>query len=190
MVAYGEDAVSTFEPQLPGFEHAAVMVAEDRQEYAIAQSALGRVPVDVEVRRIAAGWAVLQHIPPPRVLGARDRHMIGHNVEHLAEPMTAERLAEAGVGLSPAQLLIEAVGVHDVIAMRAPPAGLQIRRAIEVTDTPARLDNRRCRQPPQTRSQRVIGHDTWRGSRGPYWPPSARRENGVKSPLPYNIAEC
>jgi len=61
--------------------------------------------------------------------------MIGHNVEHLAEPMTAESLAEAGVGLSPAQLLIEAVGVHNVIAMHTPPTGLQIRRSIQVTDT-------------------------------------------------------
>ena len=47
--------------------------------------------------------------------------MIGHNVEHLAEPMTAERLAEAGVGFGPAQLLIEAVGVDDVIAMQYSP---------------------------------------------------------------------
>jgi hypothetical protein len=56
--------------------------------------------------------------------------MIGHNIEHLAEPMTAESLAEAGVGLSPAQLLIEAVGVDDVVPMHTPSAGLQIRRAI------------------------------------------------------------
>ena len=60
--------------------------------------------------------------------------MIGHNVEHLAEPMTAERLAEAGMGLSPAQLLVEAMGIDDVIAVQTPPTGLQIRRAIQVTD--------------------------------------------------------
>jgi hypothetical protein len=56
--------------------------------------------------------------------------MIGHNVEHLAEPMTTENLAEVGVGLSPAGLLVEAVGVDDIIAVHAPSPGLQIRQAI------------------------------------------------------------
>jgi hypothetical protein len=134
MVVYGEGAISTSEPQLPDFEYAAVMIAEDRQEYARAQSALGRIPVDVEVCRITDRWYILEHIPPPRVLGTCDRHMIGHNVEHLAEPMAAESPAETGMSLSPAQLLVEAVGIDDIIAVHTPPTGLEIRRAIQVTD--------------------------------------------------------
>jgi hypothetical protein len=135
MVAYGQGPVSTFEPQRPGFEYAAAVVAEDRQQYTMPWSALGEVPVDVEVSRIAACWSIREHVPPPRVLRARDRQMIGHDIEHLAKPMTVECLAEVGVGLSSAQLLIDAVGVYAVIAMHTPSVGLQIRRAIQVTDT-------------------------------------------------------
>jgi hypothetical protein len=56
--------------------------------------------------------------------------MIRHNIKHVTEPIIAEGLAEAGLGLGPAQLLIEAVGVDDIIAMHAPSAGMLIRRGI------------------------------------------------------------
>jgi hypothetical protein len=110
------------------------MVAEDRQVYTRAESALGRLPVHVEIRRVAAGRAVLEHVPPPWVLGARNRHMIRHNIEHLTEPITAESLAEVGMGLRPAEFLIKAMGIHDIIAVQTPPTGLEIRRAIEVSN--------------------------------------------------------
>jgi hypothetical protein len=102
------------------------VVAEDRQQHAVAQVRLGMGPFDVEVGSEAARRPVLEDVPPPRVVGT-DGHVVGHDVEHLAEPELTERLAERPVTRLPAQLRADAVVVDDVVAVRRAGHGLEDR---------------------------------------------------------------
>jgi hypothetical protein len=104
--------------------------------------------------------------------------------------MTAESLAESGVGLSPAQLLVEAVGVNDVIAVQAPRTGLQIRRGIQVTDTQRGyiIGDSGCRLKTETgvqldtiRGADLTGHDGL---------PRQVGKSMQSTALPHSIAEC
>ena len=92
-----------------------------------------RLPVDIEEGGVAAGRAVLQHVPPVAVLLAQ-RHVVGHDVQHLAQPSLAQPLAEALVRLRAAQLLVDPAVIDHVIAMHAARRRLQIRRAVDVRD--------------------------------------------------------
>lgn len=108
------------------------MISEQGQEHGVAELHLWRVPIHIEVRGVAAGRTVFQHIPPPGVLPAADRHMIRDNIEHVAQPVLSQDVTEASVGCSPPQLRIHVVRVHDVIPMGTPRCRLQIGGAIEV----------------------------------------------------------
>ena len=119
----------------PVFQRAPVVLAEHGQEDGVAQPALGRIPVDVEVGRIRARRSVLEHVPPPRVTAPRDGHVVGHDVEDLPEPVSREREAQTGVTVGAAQLFVHPRVVDDVVAVRASGHGLQVRGAIEVCDT-------------------------------------------------------
>ncbi len=120
--------------QLAVLQHPAVVVAQDGQQHGVAQPGLGGVPVDVEVGGVAARRAVLQHVPPPGVLPLGDRHVVGDDVEHLPEPLLAQRRAEPRVGLLAAQLLVDPRGIDHVVPMRAAPRRLEVRRAVEMAD--------------------------------------------------------
>ena len=54
-----------------------------------ARRGVERLPVDVEVPRIARGHAVLEHVDPPRVVGAEHAHVVGHEVDQQAEAVRA-----------------------------------------------------------------------------------------------------
>jgi len=132
-----EAAATAHQHQLAGLQHSPVVVAEDRQQHRVVQPRLGGVPVDVEEAGVAAGGAILQHVPPPAVAPfaiAGDRHVVGDDVEHLAEPVLAERRAEAGVPRLPPQLVVDPAGIDHVVAVRAPPRRLEVRRAVEMRD--------------------------------------------------------
>jgi hypothetical protein len=124
--------------QLAGFEHPSVVIAEDGQQHRVAQPGLGRVPVDIEVGGIAARRTVLQHIPPPGVPPLRDRHVVGHHVEHLPEPRLAQRATQPGMPFFTSQLLVDPRGIDHVIAMRAPAGSLEVGRAVEMADAEVR----------------------------------------------------
>ncbi len=79
-----ERAALALEDQPAGLEDPAVVVAEYGDEHGVAQLGLGALPVHVEVGRPPARRTVLQHVAPPGVAGG-DGHVVGHDVEYLAE---------------------------------------------------------------------------------------------------------
>ena len=93
-----------------------------------------RMPIDVEIRCIAARRPVFEHIPPILVVLARDGHVVRNDIQHLAQVAFAEPLAEAGVRLLAAQFRIDVVMIHHVVAVPAAGSRLQIWRAVNVTD--------------------------------------------------------
>ena len=83
-VAQKERAILVAQHQLAVLQHAAVLLAQDRQQHLVLQLGLQRVPVDVEERREARAGAVFEHIHPPAIGALADAHMIRHHIENLA----------------------------------------------------------------------------------------------------------
>ena len=81
---------SPLEPEVPGLELAAVVVAEDRE-----QQRVGDRPVDVEHLREPAGRSKSQHVPPPRVRVV-GREVVRHDVDQQAQPGGAAGVGRAG----------------------------------------------------------------------------------------------
>ena len=133
-VADLESSLGMVEPQLARLQHPAVVVAEDGHEDHVAQPLLGRVPLDIEVARVAARLPVLEHVPPPRVLRPRDRHVVGHQVDDMAQAVLAQRRDQPPVTLRTPQLAVHAPRIHDVIAVPAAGCRLQVRRGVDVAD--------------------------------------------------------
>jgi hypothetical protein len=104
-------------------QHSAVLVGQDRDQDLLAQALFLRLPVHVEERRILARRSILQHVPPIAVLAAQ-RHVVGHNVQHLAQPQLAQPGAEMVVPFFPAQLRVHPLVVHDVVAVQTARGGL------------------------------------------------------------------
>ena len=131
------DALAS-QAEVAALEHATVVVGEHREEHDVAEPSLGRVPVDVEVRRVTARGAVLQDVPPPGVVGSTDGHVIGDDVEHLPEARFPQRLGQTGVARRAAELAVDGARIDDVVAVRAALRGLEIRGAVEVADAELR----------------------------------------------------
>ena len=63
---------------------------------------------------------VLQHVPPPRRgRGVGDAHVVGHEVEHQAEPVLVQRRDEPVEALPPAARLVDVRVVDGVVAVVA-----------------------------------------------------------------------
>src|SRR5947209_14020593 len=114
--------------------HAPEPVAEDWQQHAVLQTRIRRVPVNVEVACKRRAGAVLKEVLPPRVLRARDAHVVRHHVNdeaHLALAQTARELDERALA---ARLRVDLRVVNDVVAVRASRARPQHRRRVAVGD--------------------------------------------------------
>ena len=96
------------------------------------------MPVDVEVLGVVAAVAVAEEVPPPAVLLAGYRHVVGHDVQDLAELVFPQRPAETSVSLGAAQLAVHAGVVDHVVAVAGARLGLQIGRAVGVAHTQRR----------------------------------------------------
>jgi hypothetical protein len=132
VVADRERPVPPLDGQLACLHDPAVVVTEHRHEHEAGQLGLGWVPVDVEVVGVAAFRPVLQDVPPPGVRPPADRHVVRHDVEHLAQPGRGQPPGEAGVRGGPAELRVDPAVVDHVVAVPAALGGLQVRRAEEV----------------------------------------------------------
>ncbi len=122
-----ERAAVAGHPQLAALEDLAVGSAEDGQEHPPAQPLLGRSPVDVEVIGEARARAVLEHVDPPGVLAGADPHVVGDEVDDMAHPAGAEGVCPGHEGFGTADLGVELGRIDQVVAVRAPRLGLQVR---------------------------------------------------------------
>ncbi len=113
-------------------QHLAVMAAQHRQQHLAGEFDVERLPVDVEVLREVRRLAVLQHVEPPRVVGAQHTHVVGHHVEELTEPVLPQGADEAREALGPADLRIDLVVRHHVVAVHAAGPRALDRRAIHM----------------------------------------------------------
>ena len=64
-----------------------------------------------------------------------DRHVIGHNVDQLAQFQIRQFAAESIECLFAAEFLVDAGMIDDVIAMRASRSSLQVWRAVQMIDS-------------------------------------------------------
>jgi len=101
-----------------------------RDQDRIAQPQLRRLPIDVEVRRIVARRTVLEYVPPPWIVGAHDRHVIRHQVEHLPKLVFAQRRMHPRMSSRTAEVLVDAPMVNYIVTMGATRSRLQIGRTV------------------------------------------------------------
>ncbi len=83
-----------FQAQFATVEHSAIVVTQQRQQYLALEDRVEWLPVDVKEITPGRSRAIFQHIQPPRVVSAHDAHVIGHDVEDLAQVMDLERCHE------------------------------------------------------------------------------------------------
>src|SRR5581483_766037 len=105
------------ELELAALEHAPQVVLEHGEEQRLA-------PVDVEQVGEAAVLPVLEHVPPPAVAAVGDAHVVGHDVEDEPEPGVARGGGELLEADAAAELLADAGGVDEVVAVLAALGGL------------------------------------------------------------------
>ena len=78
--------------------------------------------------------APFEHVEPPRIVGAADAHVVGHEIEDLAETVFGEgRDHPVEIGLV-AEFGVEWPMVDDVVAVGAAGPRLQIGRGVDVAD--------------------------------------------------------
>lgn len=114
-------------------QRAAVAFGEDRQHDAVVAR-----PVDVEEVRVRTRAAVLEHVEPPAVAAARNRHVIRHDVDNHRHALGAHRGGQAVEPIVAAQGGRHALGVHRVVAVGRALGGLEDRRQVEVADAELR----------------------------------------------------
>ncbi len=128
----GEAGPASHHAKVTVFEDPTVVIAEDGKQGLILKALIARMPVDVEEAGEAGRGPVLEHIPPPAVVLAGDGHVVGDDVDHLAEAVALQGGHEAGVGVGTAQLRVDLGVVHHVIAVGAARGGLQVGRQVDV----------------------------------------------------------
>ncbi|MDR8969550.1 hypothetical protein FEP58_05940 [Burkholderia multivorans] len=77
------------ERDVAGGERVAVRRAEAGQQHLAVERRVGRMPVDVEIARIRARGAPLEHVVPPAVRRAAHTHVVRHDVDDHAQPARA-----------------------------------------------------------------------------------------------------
>lgn len=132
VVAQHEAARLVRQLQLAAFQHHAIVVAEDRHQHAAGEIGVGRLPVDVEVAGERRCAAVLQHVHPPRVVGAQHAHVIGHHVHQQAHAVRVQRGHQLLELLARTDFGVERVVVDHVVAMAAAGTCTQEGRAVQV----------------------------------------------------------
>jgi hypothetical protein len=163
------------------------VIAQHGQQHLVGPPFLGRLPVDVEVARVAAGGPVLEDVPPPGVLPAGDRHVVRHHVDHCGRgPRPAAPRTSHGVRLGAAELR-RSPGSGRRCRSRAslPARRLQVGRGVEVADPQLGQVGERGRLlEPETGAQlQSIGRprDRPHGLRPPAGAPRARGPAGAPS---------
>ena len=116
--------------KLAGRKQDAILIRQNRQQHHVVKAAFRRFPINVEERGKQTGRPILQNVPPPWILPAGDRHVIGDDIQQLAHAVALDRGAHPRVTERSAQLFVGAGMIDNVIAVGAARRSLKIRRAI------------------------------------------------------------
>ena len=116
------------------FEDCTVLIAENRQQDFVFEFALDRMPLDVERRGVPGAGAVFQYIAPPPVQRLADAHVIGHDVEDEAQPVSLHRPDKFLEVLLASQLGIHHHGIDHVVPVIASWHRFTDRREVTIGD--------------------------------------------------------
>ncbi len=133
-VADAKRAVLVLQPDAAAFQHAAVEIAEHRHQDPFLQRGLARIPVNIEIGRVARAVAMLQHIEPAPVERPLDAHMIRDKIGQQAHAPLAQLRAHLSQALDSPQLRVHLILVADIVAMRAAGRRAENGRGIDVRD--------------------------------------------------------
>ena len=78
---------------------------------------------------------MLQHIPPPAILGGADTHMIRDDIQQQPHVVLVERRCKVLKVLFRSQFRIQHTGIHQVIPMHAAGHGFQQGRGVAISDS-------------------------------------------------------
>ena len=129
-----EGAVLVAQGQVLVLQRPTILIPQNRQEHLVGQLGLDRGPVHVEEGRILGTRTVFEHVRPPGVFAGGDPHVVGDDIEELAHAVALEFAHKGVIVFFAAQLRVEGGVIDDVIAVRAPGRGLQVRRRVTVAD--------------------------------------------------------
>jgi hypothetical protein len=127
-------AVVVSKHDVAAFQRFAVGTAENRNQNAAAGSPGQGLPIDIESGRVGGFWSPFQDIEPPRIVGVVNAHVIGNEIENEAHIGGCESIAQALKRLVAPELGIERIVLDHVVSVRAPGAGLEKWRGVEVAD--------------------------------------------------------
>ena len=133
-VAAMKRAAVVLDGDLLVFEHAAVLIAQHRQQDLVGELGLGRIPVDVEEPRRRRAARVLEHVLPVAIFRRGDAHVVRHHVHEQAHAARAQRGRQRVEILVGADLRVQARRIDDVVAVQAARARGQKRRGVDVGD--------------------------------------------------------
>ncbi len=119
-VVDSERAVLEDQLELAPLKHLAVLTTEEGQEHLAAQLTLDRIPVDIEVVRVAGSVPVLEHVLPPDVLPTLDAHVVWHEIDDQPQ-VTGMQRRDEGIEIVPrSDLGIQHPVVDHVVAVHGP----------------------------------------------------------------------
>ena len=93
--------------QFSRFEDLPILLSQHRQQDLVLQLLLDGPPIDVEIGRIGRAGAVLQNVVPPRVFQRGGAHVVGDDVEDLAQAAAVQGLDQGAVIVRAAQSRVE-----------------------------------------------------------------------------------
>ncbi len=122
---------------LPGLQTSFELIPQHRQQHLAVQQRIRMIPADIKIFRIAALGAFGQDIPPPAILPAGGRHVVGHNVQHQPHSQLSRCLPQPIKSFLAPQSGIHLQWVHHVISVSAAGSRFEAWRQIQVADTQA-----------------------------------------------------
>ena len=148
-----------------GLEFSPIVATEHGHQHTTCQLAFGRSPIDVEELRVRARRPVAEHRPPAGIdAGVRDRGVVRHDVDHIAETVLREGIVKACERRFATELGVHPAVIDSVVPMRRPGGGLQVRRGVDVADAQFSEvgDHAGCLvQAEVGRQLQSVGRDQW-----------------------------
>ena len=122
-----------------------VLVSQKGRQQLVAKISSLRLPIDIEPAGVRRIRTPLEHVQPVRIVRAAHTHVVGHEIQNLAEAVFTQRRDHALECRRIAELGMKRVVVHDVVAVGAAGARFQPGRAVDMTDAETRKIRRDAR---------------------------------------------
>ena len=122
------------EDQLSGAQHLGIVAAQEGHQQLTAQQRVVGAPLDIEELGVGAGFAPFQHVEPPGVAVAADRHVVGDDVQDQTHAVRVQRIHQPAQRLFTAQFRVDAGRVQHVVTVQRAGSGGEQWRGIDMAD--------------------------------------------------------